>query len=131
MANYSVTIETPDINLGQSFFSDFWAIIVSHKQVTEDEIKRLLQETAREDHDYTVRTGQLRASTKAEGSFNEGEEIRLYVDMTQQDYAEYIIQPEYYNDPFIDEALQRLMPVITELIQDLYNQAALEFTALP
>lgn len=129
MAQFSVTIQTPEIALG-GFFSEFWKILASDKQATEEEIKRLLQETAREDHDYTVQTGQLQRATKAEGSFDIGKEIRLYVDVTQADYAYYIIEPEYYDDPFIDDALMRLRPIIDTLVQDLYETAIRKFNSL-
>ena len=138
---FSIVITTPKIELRGGFFSKFWEILDAKKKPYEDEIKRLLQDTARNDHDYTSQTGELRESTKAIGSFGIDKQITLYVDGTRLGpevvddqvvgYAKYIIEPQYFNDPFITEALQRNEPIIQNLVQDLYNDAIREFNNLP
>lgn len=108
----------------------FWEIIKKDKPPYEAEIKRLLQETARSDHDYTRRKGILEEATLTDGSLDVGDEIRLYINTEKATYAKYIIEPEYYDDPFIDDALRRLKPQITDLIVDLYEQAIIKFNAI-
>ena len=136
--SYSITIKTPEIHLG-GFFSEFWRILASDKQSAEAQIKKLLLDFARTGHEdltgrhYENQTGQLERATKVDGSFNIGDEIRLYVDRTQVDYAQYVIHPngKWTGDPFIDESIEHNLPAINQIIKDLYNTAVEKFNALP
>lgn len=135
MAGFTVTIETPKIHLG-GFFSEFWRILSADKVAAEDKIKKILLDYARGGHGsggkhYQSQTGQLNASTKTDGSFGLGSEIRLYVDQTQVDYAQYIIEVKYFDDPFIDESLRANMPEINAIVIKLYGEAVTKFNNLP
>lgn len=136
MAEFSVTIETPKIHLG-GFFSEFYRILSANKVSAEDKIKKILLEYARDGHraqggnHYENQTGQLSEATKTDGSFDLGSEIRLYVDETQVEYAQYIIEEKYFDDPFIDESLTANLPEINAIIIKLYTEAVNQFNSLP
>lgn len=134
MAKTTVVIEVPEFTANTSFFTPFWQILAQLKSPYENKIKELLVNAARHEprpsgEHYQNQTGQLRKATKAEGRLDT--EIRLYVDQTQVDYAKYIIEPKYFNDPFIDEAIELKRPEITALIVELWTKAITEFNNLP
>ena len=134
MANFTVIIETPDISAleGKSFFSKFWEIFAVKKSPFETKIKEMLQSYARKNHRYKHQTHNLEQSTKTVGSFDYKDEIRLYIDEVQADYAEYIVKgtKNWKSDPFIDETIKALKPQITQLINNLYNETIQAFNAL-
>jgi hypothetical protein len=129
MSKFTVTIETPKIHLG-GFFSEFWRILAVKKAPVEEKIKDLLLSYAQDTHKYQHQTRQLRSATKTDGSFGLGKEIRLYVDTTQADYAKYVIEPQYFDDPFIDASFNYNKPKIDQLVRDLYIDAVNTFNAL-
>ena len=135
---FNVTISLPDMSsVSTGFFSSFFEWIASHKAPMEEEIKKLLQEYARDGHrqlggrHYENQTGRLRKSTKAEGTFGHDlkKSIDLYVDLSQAPYGEYVIEGHgtWKGDPFIDETIKVLEPKITEIIINFFNEATMEF----
>lgn len=141
MSEINFSISLPDTSAlgGLSIFSPFFEWIATNKAPLEKEIKRLLTDYARDGHrelsgrHYQNQTGRLRKSTKAEGTFGADlkKEITLYVDLTQADYGKYVINPNpktsWDGDPFIDETMKVMKPVITKKVIDFFNKAILEF----
>ena len=134
MAGFNVTITTPDVSFyAGGLFGDFWAILAVKKAPVEKEIKRLLDESAKDGHKlgngrhYENQTGQLRDATYTIGNFGMGESTMvLQVDQDEAPYAKYIIEEKYFDDPFIDEAMEHNFPEITQMIIDLYSDAIME-----
>lgn len=146
---FEFTINTPDISkfVGRSYFNEFYEIMAVMRVPYEQEIKKLLQDYARDGHrqskgrHYQNRTGQLRDATRAEGTFGHelNQAIRLYVDQSQAEYAGWIIKGHRkgkhgmviwnggHGDPFINEAIEALKPEIDRLVIDLYNKAIAEW----
>ena len=120
---FEVTVGIPEGDGG--FFDDFWKELESLKGPAEEKIKELLEKRAKSHHKYKVQTGQLKKATKTEGDFAKG--ISLYVDTSQADYAKYVIEEKYFNDPFIADSLKFNERKIEKIIKDMYEAAVDEF----
>jgi len=148
MANFSLTIDVPDLSQIQShgFFATFYTYLAVHKAETEAQIVKILEDYARDGHrqsggrHYKKQTGRLGKSTHATANLDR--EIRLYVDTSQLDYAGWIVNGSRrgkgggvvtwnngHGDPFIDEAITAKYADIQTIIIDFYNNAILEFNS--
>jgi len=148
MANITLNIDIPDLSQISShgFFSTFYTYLARHKAETESKIIKILEDYARDGHrqsggkHYKKQTGRLAKSTHATADLTN--EIRLYVDKTQLDYAEWIVNGHRrgkggnivkwnngHGDPFIDEAMNAKYADIQAIIIDFYNKAILEFNS--
>ena len=136
MVSPTVSIDIPKFSNG-AFFARFWEILESKKAQAEYDIKSLLLVSATYGHTlskgrhYKNQTGRLNRSTKVDGSLGYGEQIRLYVDTEEVDYAKYVINPRkngsWSGDPFINEALDYNRDKIMVVLRDLYNESITEF----
>jgi len=136
-------IVTPDIP-SKGIFGSFVEILDRKKRVVSETIKDLLLEYARHGHlssdgkHYRPRSGNLQSATKVKGGIET--EITLYVDTSEAQYAGYIMEGKRKSprsgtvtfnggkgDPFLQEALDYHAVTIAKLVEDMWNEAILEW----
>jgi len=147
--DFTISVSLPDMSsLNAGFFTPFFEWVAVRKEPMETEIKKLLQDYARDGHrewksrrHYIKRSGNLADNTHAHGTFGQDLKgsIELYVDPKEVVYAGWIITGKRQTkngtvtwnggkgDPFIDEALIALKPEITQIIINFFNEAIMEF----
>jgi hypothetical protein len=118
------TIDVPEVT---GYMSSFWDIVRRKKPPYEERIKTLLENSARNDHRYVSRTGNLERATKTKGTLDK--EINLYVDQGKAPYAKYVVNRRgtWKGDPFIEDAGTENSDKVRKIIQELYDDSIAEW----
>ncbi len=127
---------------GGGFFKNLTNFMYKEFLVAQEDIKKRLLYSAKEEHKYKHQTRNLRDSTKVKGELIKSKGIELYVDFKKAPYAGWIItgkrnDPRFGTvvgkngaDPFLDKAYEDNKEWIDTRIQQAVDNAVIQFNRI-
>ena len=141
MSSLDVKINLEGLPTG-GFFNSLRNLFDKELRDAERDIKKRIEYSAKEEHNYNHQTRNLRNATKTKGALSSKNGLELYIDLNKAPYGEFIVTGQRNDprsgvvkvktgaDPFIDNAIKTNETWIYQRIQQAVDGAVISFNRI-